>query len=136
MTMRDLFDEYEERQEVPVSDTYFMSLNEYQNKAYEFTAYNDPLIYPALGLVSEAGEVADKIKKSIRDQGYALEEVAELMTQSERHDLALELGDCLWYIAQLADDLQMPLSDIAEMNINKLSDRRKRKAMRGSGDYR
>ena len=83
------------------------------------------LEYLALGLTSEAGEVAGKIKKYIRD-GTALD-----------HDAVVaELGDVLWYIAQFASAFDIYLSDIAEENVNKLKDRQKRNVIQGSGDNR
>jgi NTP pyrophosphatase (non-canonical NTP hydrolase) len=98
---------------------------------------NDTAVYPqdyaleylGLGLASEAGEVAGKLKKIIRDQGGTLrpEDVAALKS---------ELGDVLWYTAQLADKLGLWLSDVAQTNAHKLYDRKERGALQGSGDNR
>lgn len=87
------------------------------------------LAYHALGLTGEAGEVADKIKKAYRDNGGAV-------TGDGRIALAFELGDALWYLTALADDLGFTLSEIMDLNIAKLTDRRARGAQRGSGDNR
>ncbi len=83
------------------------------------------IIYPALGLCGEVGEVAEKVKKSIRD-GHDLDDKA----------LAKELGDVLWYLANLAEDLGYDLSEIAEMNYEKLKSRQERNTLKGNGDER
>jgi NTP pyrophosphatase (non-canonical NTP hydrolase) len=85
-------------------------------------------VYPALGLTGEAGEVADKIKKIIRDKRtlYAL----------ERTEIAKEVGDVLWYVAALARDLGVDMDTMAQMNLEKLRDRAKRDVIGGSGDAR
>lgn len=110
-----------------------LKLNEYQELAQEFAIYPMPVIYPALGITGEAGEVSDKIKKWIRDNGWS---PFQPISTSDAEAVALELGDVLWYIAALAHDLGFPLSDIASMNIKKLSSRKKRNAIKGSGDDR
>ena len=100
--------------------------NDYQVKARKFAVYSDKfkIVYPTLGLSSEAGEVADKIKKWLRDGVVDKDEVAK------------ELGDVLWYVAILAEDLGYPLSEIASMNMDKLTKRKKNGKIRGSGDNR
>lgn len=107
------------------------SLNDYQIDALKTAIYpeSELITYPALGLNGEAGEVADKVKKVIRDNRGKY-------TDSIRKDIALEVGDCLWYIAVLADRLGFKLSEIAEMNITKLQNRVKKCTINGSGDYR
>jgi NTP pyrophosphatase (non-canonical NTP hydrolase) len=82
------------------------------------------IIYPALGLAGEAGEVAEKVKKWIRDGNL------------DRDAIAKELGDVMWYIAAMATDLDLDLDRIADMNIQKLADREMRGKIRGSGDDR
>lgn len=105
-----------------------MKLNEYQDAAAETAIYrqnpNFKLIYPALGLNGEAGEIAEKVKKWIRDNVL------------DREACAKELGDVLWYIAAMADDLGYTLEDIAAMNLSKLRDRKARNALQGNGDNR
>jgi len=103
-----------------------MELDEYQKRAESFAVYPKQYstIYPSLGLVGEAGEVAEKVKKWLRD-GYI-----------EKEEVAKELGDVLWYLAVLSRDLGYPLSDIARMNLDKLSSRKKRGKLKGSGDNR
>lgn len=99
-------------------------LDHYQLIATSFAFYKDPIIYPTLGLCGEAGEVAEKIKKFKRDGVLDTKEVAK------------ELGDVLWYVANLAGDLGYTLSQIAQMNVEKLTDRAERNVLSGSGDNR
>jgi NTP pyrophosphatase (non-canonical NTP hydrolase) len=107
------------------------AFDSYANAAAEFKLYDDKfkIIYPALGLVGEAGEVADKIKKAIRDNNGNLDDDARLA-------VAKELGDVLWYIAALARDINVPFHIIPLLNINKLQDRKNRGVQGGSGDNR
>lgn len=109
-----------------------MDFNDYQTKSRRTAAYpaiGHPVIYPTLGLVNEAGEVAGKIKKVFRDKEGALSE-------ETRQALAAELGDVLWYIAQVATELNLSLDEIAEHNIAKLYDRLERGKIKGDGDNR
>lgn len=109
--------------------------NEYQEAAIAFAKYpieNDmDIIYPALGLVSEAGEVADKLKKHIRD-GKGIGS----LSLEHRREIMKELGDVLWYTAVLCWELDFNLSDAAETNIMKLESRKERNVIGGSGDNR
>ena len=82
-----------------------------------------------LGLVGEAGEIAEKIKKLIRDENGDL-------ARLDRDDMAAELGDVLWYTAVLADFLDLSLTDIAHRNVDKLADRQRRAVIGGTGDNR
>jgi len=72
-----------------------------------------PVVYPALGLVNEAGEVAGALKKAMRDGKYSV-------TRNERGELALELGDTLWYLTATARELGLTLQEIAILNVEKL----------------
>lgn len=108
------------------------TFNEYQKAAHSTsknTRIGDTLVYPVLGLASESGELAGKIKKLWRDHDGA-------RARSDSIAIKKELGDCLWYIAEIATQLGESLEDIAEMNIEKLADRTKRGAISGSGDDR
>ena len=109
-----------------------MDLNQYQDKSRETARYpnlGDNVIYPTLGLAGEAGEVADKVKKVIRDkEGF--------FGAMEKQEIKLELGDVLWYIAQLSSEFGFDLNDVALENINKLSSRAHRGKISGSGDNR
>jgi NTP pyrophosphatase (non-canonical NTP hydrolase) len=87
------------------------------------------LYYAALGLAGEAGEVANKIKKLMRDRG-------ETLPDDARAAIADELGDVLWYAAMLAHELKVPLEDVATSNLATLRDRAARGAIGGSGDQR
>jgi len=86
-------------------------------------------IYPTLGLCGESGEVADKVKKVIRDQGGEFS--AEVI-----EGLKLELGDVLWYVSQLASELGLDLDQVAQANLDKLASRAARNVLSGSGDLR
>ena len=106
-------------------------LNEYQQRALETAIYpqDKKIIYPILGLTGEAGEVADKVKKVLRDNNQVFDD-------ERRKAIALELSDVMWYCATLANDLGYTLQEIAEMNYEKLSSRQKRGKINGNGDYR
>lgn len=108
-----------------------MTLDEYQQAALRTALYPQEytIVYPTLGLTGEAGEVADKVKKTIRDMGGDFSE-------SRRHDIALELGDVMWYAATLARDLGYTLDEVARMNIEKLASRAARGKIHGEGDLR
>ena len=109
-----------------------MQLNEYQEAAQETAIYpilGHPIVYPALGLNGEAGEVAEKVKKIMRDD-------KGVITESKRYELCKELGDCLWYIAETARQADLTLEEIALCNIAKLKSRSERNAISGSGDNR
>ena len=109
-----------------------MNFDEYQKlaKSTAIYPYRYETIYPALGLCGEAGEVAEKVKKSIR-VGLDFYEKKRF-----KESLTKELGDVLWYISALANDLEISLNDIAEQNIEKLASRKKRNVIGGSGDDR
>lgn len=103
-------------------------MNEYQKQAKLFclsSAYNQE--YLTLGLVAEAGEVAGKLAKYVRDDTG----IPQL-----KYDMAAELGDVLWFVATLADFYGYSLEEIAKQNIEKLSSRKQRNAIQGSGDTR
>lgn len=108
-----------------------MTLNEYQTEAMrnKIYGYGDAIIYPALGLGNEAGEVQGKIKKVLRDNGGEFDEHAKFT-------IAEEIGDVLWYMSALAEDLGYTLDTIAQINIAKLTSRRERGVIGGSGDNR
>ena len=106
-----------------------MNFNDYQKLARSTAVYPEEykVIYPALGLCGEAGEVAEKIKKTVRGD-TSLDEVSG--------SIADELGDVLWYLAILADDLEVDLEDIAQGNVDKLQLRMKSNKIKGDGDNR
>lgn len=108
-----------------------MTLNEYQNLSKQFVKFpdNHTITYPALGLASEAGEVAGVVKKAIRDR-------SELSLADLGPACLPELGDCLWYIAILAYNLGYSLEAVAAYNIAKLTSRKERNVIGGSGDNR
>lgn len=103
-----------------------MNFNEYQDKAMSFRLFNADELYAVLNLTGEVGELNSLLAKSIRDgepEGF--------------HDsIKKELGDILWHIAAIADDVGVPLEQIAELNIEKLASRKQRGVITGSGDNR
>ncbi len=114
-----------------MSDEYYQ-MNRYQEEAWETAIYpakGDNLYYPTMGLAGEAGEVCNKIKKIMRDQDG-------VVSPEQKHEIAKELGDVLWYLATLATELDSHLGCIAEYNLQKLADRKKRNMLGGSGDNR
>ena len=109
-----------------------MQANEYQTGALQTAIYpnaSNNFVYPALGLVGEAGEVADKLKKVIRDNDGVL-------TDPVRDAVAKELSDVCWYVAVLAWELDYTLEEIMQMNLDKLRSRADRGVLGGSGDNR
>ena len=108
-----------------------MELNEYQAIAEKTAVYpkDVALVYGALGLTGEAGEVAEKIKKMIRDDDGEL-------TEERRQLLKKELGDVLWYIATLAREMNFSLEEIAQHNVEKLQARLEQNKLNGDGDTR
>ena len=85
----------------------------------------------------EAGEVADKVKKILRDTEYRKYKYGAIAIHDEKKkDIALEIGDVLWYCATLSADLGYSLDDIAQMNVEKLASRKARGVLGGSGDNR
>lgn len=108
-----------------------MELNEYQKMALETAIYPKEykVIYPALGMAGEAGEVADKVKKIIRDNNSKINDEKAL-------EIAKEVGDVLWYCATMANDLGFDLETIAKMNYEKLYSRQQRGKISGNGDNR
>lgn len=122
-----------------------MNANEFQIKAHEFSDFPSPIIYdgpneytrtntlnyvyPALGLAEEAGEVAGKYAKAVRDCNGVID--------TERTEaIKKELGDVLWFVAELSTQLGLTLEEVMDANIEKLTSRRSRGVIHGSGDNR
>ena len=103
-----------------------MDFKEYQRKAVSFALYpaTHKVLYPTLGLCGESGEVAEKVKKQVRDGVF------------NRHEVAKELGDVLWYLTNVCNDIGYSLDEIAVLNINKLNSRKERGVISGNGDDR
>lgn len=103
-----------------------LDFRSYQDMAAQTAVYKaeHQVIYPALGLAAEAGEVANKVKKILRDGNFNREAIAD------------EVGDCLWYIAALCRDLNVDMKELAKNNLRKLHDRKSRGVIQGSGDNR
>lgn len=108
-----------------------MTFNEYQEQSRKTARYdvNQGIVYPVLGLNGEAGEVAEKLKKIIRDHGGVISAEAKI-------ELVKELGDVLWYLSQIAYDLKVSLDDVAKANLEKLFSRLERNQISGNGDNR
>lgn len=108
-----------------------MDFQDYQSKARETAVYpgDMSIIYPALGLCGEAGEVAEKVKKVVRDKNCEF-------SDEDRMAIRKELGDVLWYIAQICSDLDLRLESVAIANVEKLRLRKEKGTLSGSGDDR
>ena len=116
-----------------MSEPIFVSnLDEYQRlsrKTAMVVKTDHPIVYPTLGLTNEAGEFAGKVKKIFRDKNGVIDD-------TDREALKQELGDVLWYVAQIATELGVSLEDVASSNLTKLFDRLERDQIKGSGDNR
>lgn len=108
-----------------------MDFNTYQQQAATTAVYPESAkyIYPTLGLCGEAGEVAEKIKKVIRDNGG-------VFTEEKKKEIVKEVGDVLWYIAALLSDLGVTMDETAVGNLEKLFSRKERGVLNGNGDNR
>ncbi len=109
--------------------TKYGSYQEQSRKTYSDIDVNDPIVYPTLGLVNEAGEVAGKIKKIFRDKDG-------VVSDADRDALKAELGDVLWYLTQICTNLDLSLEEVAEANLDKLFSRLERGVIQGDGDHR
>ena len=108
-----------------------MKFKEYQDMAKTTAIYPEQYKtnYPILGLAGEAGELANKYKKVLRDD-------SGILSEEKRKALIDELGDCLWYLSAIASDLGADLEQVATDNITKLLSRKGRGVIQGSGDNR
>jgi NTP pyrophosphatase (non-canonical NTP hydrolase) len=109
-----------------------MTFREYQLKAKETAHFPDKdliFIYTALALMGEAGEIAEKIKKIWRDKDKQI-------SDGDREEIKKEMGDVLWYLSQLAEELKIDFDDVAKTNLDKTQSRLARNLIHGSGDNR
>jgi NTP pyrophosphatase (non-canonical NTP hydrolase) len=109
-----------------------MTFREYQLEAKRTCAFPDKentFIYATLGLVGETGEVAEKIKKIWRDKN-------KQVTDEDRLEVKKEMGDVLWYLSQLAEEIGINFDDVAQTNLEKIQSRLKRDVLHGAGDNR
>ena len=109
-----------------------MTFDEYQKLAGEMAIYPNQgknLIYPVLGLTGEAGEVSGKLSKVLRDHGGVLGD-------GHAEEIKKELGDVLWFVAQISTELGVSMKDVAAGNIKKLQSRKERGKLTGDGDNR
>ena len=109
-----------------------MDFDNYQIEARKTAIYPNKdknFIYPTLGLVGESGEVAEKVKKILRDKNSSFDYESKIAIKKE-------LGDVLWYLSNLCDELDFSLNEVAEENLEKLNNRLSRGKISGSGDDR
>ena len=109
-----------------------MTFEEYQSKSGETAQYpnmGNNFVYPVLGLAGETGEVAEKIKKILRDKDG-------VVSDEDREEIKKELGDVLWYLSRLSAEMGLSLEDVAQSNIEKLFSRLERGKIQGKGDNR
>lgn len=109
-----------------------MNFKEYQERSRVTAVYpqsGSNYVYPTLGLAGETGEVVEKVKKTIRNDGA-------VMSPEKREEIGGELGDVLWYLSQLATELELDLETIATKNLEKLASRKERGVLHSSGDVR
>ena len=116
-----------------------MDFNLYQEKAHDTASYPSgtigkeahavDYIYPVFGLAEEAGEVAGKFAKAVRDNEGVIDE-------ERKREIVKELGDVLWFVAECCTVLRVDMDTVAELNIKKLADRKARGVIHGSGDNR
>ena len=107
----------------------FSTYQRESRKTWNVIPMDHSIVYPTLGLVNEAGEVAGKIKKIFRDKGGVIGD-------DDREALKGELGDVLWYLTQICTELGLSLEEVAAANIEKLFSRLERGQIRGEGDER
>lgn len=116
-----------------------MNFNEYQKKAHETADYPSGTIgkdahavdylYPAFGLAEEAGEVSGKFAKAVRDNSGVID-------HERKTAIIKELGDVLWFVAELCTVLGVDMNDVAQTNLDKLASRKERGVIHGNGDNR
>lgn len=115
-----------------------MNFEEYQKSATALAEYPNQggnLLYPALGLAGESGEVVDKIKKMWRNKLVTSSRDADF-TKEDLLGLVKEIGDVMWYVAALCEELGVPMEHVAAVNIEKLNDRKARGVIKSEGDNR
>lgn len=111
-----------------------MDIDGYQKKAHTFreadpSIASSPLLYPVLGLTEEAGEIAGKFAKAVREEGGVI-------TPERLQAVCFELGDVVWFVAEICTCLGVSFSSILEKNLEKLEDRKSRGVINGNGDNR
>jgi NTP pyrophosphatase (non-canonical NTP hydrolase) len=109
-----------------------MTFEEYQEKSRKTALYpsiGHRIVYPTLGLVGEAGEISNKVKKIFRDDN-------SVITEEKKTEIRKELGDVLWYLAQISTELNLSLDQLAQANIERLYSRMERGTLHGNGDNR
>lgn len=113
-----------------------LTFSDYQTAATETADYpllGENALYPAVGAAGEAGELLEKVKKLWRNRGTFN---PKEFTPEEMSAVVKEAGDVLWYLAALANEIKVPLGEIAVINLDKLRDRQKRGVIKSEGDNR
>ena len=108
-----------------------MELNSYQIEAHKTSLHEMPVIYPVIGLLGEAGEVADKVKKLIRDKGY---KPGDIIDHKDKEAIMLELGDVLWYVSEIANNLDITLEEVGRRKHNLMNVEKFRNYLEKKGD--
>jgi NTP pyrophosphatase (non-canonical NTP hydrolase) len=110
-----------------------MTLDEYQKRALQTAVFNDDefkdTAHWVFGITGEAGEIAEKMKKIIRDKDG-------IINKADKQELVKEVGDVLWYLAVFAKQLNVSFEEIGRVNLDKLQSRKDRDVIKGSGDNR
>lgn len=108
-----------------------MRFEDYEESAAKTAIYpkEERIIYPVLGINGEAGEIAEKVKKVLRDKGGRFD-------INDKAEIGKEIGDVLWYLTALSHDLGITLEQCARVNLEKLKSRQERDRLNGSGDNR
>lgn len=115
------------------------SFEQYDAAIGKYEAYPDcghNLVYPALGLAGEAGELAEKVKKLWRNHGITDGRLPASMVEYHLQGIIKEAGDVLWYLNAIAREMGTTLAEIAQENVRKLTDRAARNVIKGEGDNR
>lgn len=109
-----------------------LTFSEYQSRSQAHAVYpeaGDNIFYPVLGVCGESGELAEKLKKCLRDKNGEI-------SADDKRLMIKEVGDVLWYLAAVCRELGVPLEEAASINLEKIDDRHRRGKLHGSGDDR
>lgn len=124
---QEVYQDLETRLSQAMENRKTVEFNQYQEFVKTMKVYPEKhaIVYPALGIAGEGGEIAEKVKKWLRGD-----------RELDKTEVAKELGDVCWYIASMADDLGFTLQQVIQMNVEKLTSRKERGVQKGDGDNR
>lgn len=124
---QEVYQDLETRLSQAMENRKTIEFNQYQEFVKSMKVYPEKhaIVYPALGIAGEGGEIAEKVKKWLRGD-----------RELDKTEVAKELGDVCWYIASMADDLGFTLEQVIQMNVEKLTSRKERGVQKGDGDNR